>query len=73
MKQMIMRAMGVLALTLTLASPLAAQGTECYDYWIKKCDAALKESNWLEKVAVGAYCTAQLLGCSISSVSIEIK
>lgn len=72
MKQMIMRTMGALVLSLTLVSPLAAEDTACYDYWLKKCNHALEESNWLEKVAVGAYCSAMLASCSVKSVAITI-
>ncbi len=73
MKQMIMRTVGALALSLTLVSPLAAQDEDCYDYWLKTCDAALKESNWYEKIAVGAYCTLMFGTCALNEVTIQIS
>lgn len=72
MKQLIMRTMGALVLSLTLVSPLAAQDEKCYDYWIKKCDAALSEANWLEQIAIGVYCSGMLASCSVKSVTIKI-
>lgn len=71
MKRMIMRTMGALVLSLTLVSPLAAEDTACYDYWLFKCDAALKEANWAEKIAIGAYCTALLASCSVKTVVVK--
>ena len=70
MQQKIVRTMGALMLSLTLVSPLAAEDSSCYDYWLKKCNDALAESNWLEKVAVGAYCSAMLASCSVKTVTI---
>ena len=70
MKQTIMRTMGALVLSLTLVSPLAAEGNDCIDYWLFKCDAALKEANWAEKIVIGAYCTGLLAACS---VKVEVK
>jgi hypothetical protein len=72
MKRMIMRTMGALVLSLTLVSPLAAEDSSCYDYWIKKCDHALEDANWAEKVAIGAYCTAMLASCSVKNITIKV-
>lgn len=72
MKQMIMRTMGALVLSLTLVSPLAADESDCIDYWLKKCDHALSESNWAEKIVIGVYCTGMLASCSVKSVTIKV-
>lgn len=72
MKQMIMRTVGALALSLTLVSPLAAQHQSCVDTWIAYCDAALAEANYLEKVAIGIFCTGMLATCPVQSITVKL-
>ncbi len=66
---------GVAVLMLALAaftSPLFAESVEeCYDDVITLCDDTLEDSNWLEKIAVGAACSLMLAGCTLESVSLS--
>ncbi|MBX3133326.1 MAG: hypothetical protein KF689_08080 [Gemmatimonadaceae bacterium] len=65
MKKLVFGLVGAVMLTAVAVEPLLANETvaECQDRVIMDCDAALKESNWLEKVAVGIVCTGRLIAC----------
>lgn len=65
MKQLVHGLLGAVMLAMVAAGPLLAQETvsECQNAVIKDCDAALKESNWLEKVAVGIVCAGRVVAC----------
>lgn len=65
MQQIGKQSFGALALALALAAPLAAETvSECQNRVIQECAAALDDSNWVEKIAVGVFCTARIAGCS---------
>lgn len=65
-------ALGALTLTLSTATPAMAETVEeCFNRVTRDCDAALADSNWLEKVAVGIACTAMYVACG--GVTINIK
>lgn len=53
-------------LTFAATVPLAAAGPveDCYDRVLERCDAALAEAKWYEKIAIGALCTGLLAGCT---------
>lgn len=62
---------GALALALTLAAPLAAETvSECQNRVIRECAAALEDSNWAEKIAVGVFCTGRIAGCSAITLKV---
>jgi hypothetical protein len=72
MRKTLLIALGALTLSLSMASPAMADPvSECFDKVTKDCDAALKESNWIEKVAVGFICTLMYIACG--GVTINIK
>lgn len=67
---MIRKATGALTALVVAGSistaPLAAN--DCYDYVIGLCDAAMAESNFIEKIAVGVFCAGMMAGCAGHSV-----
>ncbi len=52
-----------------LAQPLAADES-CLEEVLRLCDDALANSNWLEKIAVGAWCTILAASCAIDSIDV---
>ena len=51
------------------SSPLFAGPVEdCYAEVIALCDAALDDSAWWEKPAVGLFCTGMLSGCAFEAI-----
>jgi hypothetical protein len=72
MKQMIRVPLAALALTASLSAPLLAETvTECQDRVIAECDAALADSNWIEKIAVGVVCVGRLAVCGGVSLTVN--
>jgi hypothetical protein len=73
MKHMLHGMVGALALTLSVSAPLLAEETvsECQDRVIAECAAAMEDSNWAERVALGVVCSARLLGCSTINITIR--
>lgn len=66
MRRSIRSLMFVSVLSFSAAVPLAAAGPveDCYDRVLTLCDAALKDSNWAEKIAVGVACTVMIADCT---------
>ncbi len=55
-------------------SPVAADGmVECATKVLDFCAETLEDCNWLERIAVGAACTAALVGCSLEAVNIDVS
>ena len=72
MRKALLIALGALTLTLSTASPAMAETVEeCVNRVTRDCDAALAESNWYEKIAVGIVCSAMYLTCG--GVNVNIK
>jgi hypothetical protein len=74
MRHLSLGALGALTLMAATASPLLAKETveQCENRVIFECDAALEESNWAEKIAVGIVCSARLLACSGVNVTVRV-
>lgn len=72
MRKALLIALGALTLTLSTASPALAETVEeCTNRVTRDCDAALADSNWYEKIAVGIVCTAMYLACG--GVTVNVK
>lgn len=59
------------AFALLAAGPTASYAQtvkECYDEVTWDCYQAMKDAKWYEKVALGAYCSALLAGCTTELV-----
>ena len=74
MKHTLHGLMGALALTMAFAAPLLAEETvlECQQRVIDECAEVLEDASWWEKPAIGVVCTARLLGCAGTSVTIRV-
>lgn len=60
----------VVVLLGSIATPAKAQQTytECVDYWLDRCNAALEDSNWIQKPIIGASCTVVIAGCAVTNI-----
>lgn len=73
MKHALFRLFGALAMATAVAAPLAAETvSECQERVIANCAEAMEDANLIERVALGAFCTGLLAGCSIRSVSVTL-
>lgn len=72
MKHHLFHLFGALVLSTALAAPLAAETiAECQERIIADCAEAMEDANWLEKWALGVFCTARMLACSDINVKLE--
>lgn len=73
MRKATLIALGALTLSLSTASPAMADSVgDCINRVTRDCDAALADSNWIEKVAVGIVCTGMYVACGGVSITVRV-
>lgn len=75
MRHLILHTLAALTLATATTSPLLAEETvsQCLSRVTLECDAALAESNFIEKVAVGFVCTGMYATCARNTVTIHLS
>ena len=72
MRHLTLKAAAILALTAAASAPLMAETVEeCYGRVTRDCNAALEDSNWAEKVAVGIVCAAMYVACGGVNITVR--
>ncbi len=74
MRHLTLHTLAALTLTVASASPLLAEETvgQCIERVTRDCDAALADSNWFEKVAVGIVCSGMYLACGGTNINVNL-
>jgi hypothetical protein len=74
MRHLTLHTLAALTLAAAVASPLLAEETveQCVNRVTRDCDAALADSNWFEKVAVGIVCTGMYAACGGIVVNLHL-
>lgn len=74
MRHLTLHTLAALTLATATASPLLAEETveQCINRVTRDCDAALADSNWLEKVAVGIVCSGMYLACGGTVINVHL-